>query len=144
MWTIIFNALIIIWKPNSRREFIRKDLIFNTLRINSQLQICNMKKILPKNTIPALSAADMEASFQKSTSVKTEPSITHYPLPIITEGGVKAIPTSKREGRSRISIDIPDELYALVESHKEETGQTMTHLVVSLMKKFFAEKNKQN
>jgi hypothetical protein len=102
-----------------------------------------MKKILPKNTTPALSAADMEASFQKSASVKTELHITDYPTPVITEGGVKSTPASKRDGRSRISIDIPDELYAQVEKNKEETGQTMTHLVVSLMKKFFAEKNKQ-
>jgi hypothetical protein len=103
-----------------------------------------MKKILPKNTTPTLSAADMEASFQKSASVKTESPISSPQTPQNTEGGVKNTPTSKREGRSRISIDIPDELYAQVESHKEETGQTMTHLVVSLMKKFFAEKNKQN
>jgi hypothetical protein len=110
-----------------------------------------MKKIQPKNTTPALSAADMEASFQKSASSKTESLITPHPLPktvfasdsVVTGVGTKATPTSKRDGRSRISIDIPDELYALVESHKEETGQTMTHLVVSLMKKFFAEKNKQ-
>ena len=105
-----------------------------------------MKKILPKNTSTALSAEALEASFQKSASIKTEqPSLplTHHPLPIITEGGVKSAPSSKREGRSRISIDIPDELFAQVEIHKEETGQTMTHLVVSLMKKFFAEKNKQ-
>ncbi len=112
-----------------------------------------MKKILPKNTTSALSAQALEASFQKSASIKTEqPSlpithhplpIIHHPLPLITEGGVKSAPSSKREGRSRISIDIPDELFAQVENHKEETGQTITHLVVSLMKKFFAEKNKQ-
>jgi hypothetical protein len=102
-----------------------------------------MKKILPKNTPPALSAADMEASFQKSASAKTESPISNLQTPQNTEGGVKSTPASKREGRSRISIDIPDELYTQVESHKEETGQTMTHLVVSLMKKFFAEKSKQ-
>ncbi len=102
-----------------------------------------MKKILPKNTNTALSAEALEASFQKSASIKTEqPSIpiSPQPLPLITEETVKNAPTSKREGRSRISIDIPDEIYAQVENHKEETGQTMTHLVVSLLKKFFAEK----
>ena len=102
-----------------------------------------MKKILPKNTIAAPSAEALEASFQKSASVKTESPIIHHSLPLFTEGGVKSAPTSKREGRSRISIDIPDELFTQVENHKEETGQTMTHLVVSLLKKFFAEKNKQ-
>jgi hypothetical protein len=109
-----------------------------------------MKKILPKNTTAAPSAEALEASFQKSASVKTE-SPSHHPLPknalasdsVATAEGIKNTPMSKREGRSRISIDIPDALYAQIENHKEETGQTMTHLVVSLLKKFLAEKNKQ-
>jgi hypothetical protein len=111
-----------------------------------------MKKILPKNTTAAPSAEALEASFQKSASVKTESSITHHPLPkktlmsdsVATAEGIKNTPMSKREGRSRISIDIPDALYAQIENHKEETGQTMTHLVVSLLKKFLAEKTNNN
>jgi hypothetical protein len=111
-----------------------------------------MKKILPKNTTAAPSAEALEASFQKSASVKTESPITLGPLPktvlasdsVANEEGNKTSPPSKREGRSRISIDIPDALYAQIENHKEETGQTMTHLVVSLLKKFLAEKTNNN
>ena len=112
-----------------------------------------------------MTAESLEASFQKSTSAKPTANFTEQkpekqiakpiqktPLekPKIatqkaielknTEGGHKTAQTSKREGRSRISIDIPDELFALIEQNKEDTGQTMTHLVVSLLKKFFAEK----
>ncbi len=116
-----------------------------------------MKKILPKNITTAISAEDLEASFQKSAT-----SITKSQATIVEPAGVEKIPhatqvlnsqnltegtapkpatSSKRDGRSRISIDIPDELFAKIELHKDESGQTMTHLVVSLLKKFFAEKS---
>ncbi len=104
-----------------------------------------MKKILPKNITPAISAEDLEASFQKSaTSInKSQTIITTNIVEKAsnTEGVIsKPATSSKRDGRSRISIDIPDELFAKIELHKDESGQTMTHLVVSLLKKFFAEK----
>jgi hypothetical protein len=115
-----------------------------------------MKKILPKSITTAISAEDLEASFQKSsTSISknqtaiVEPSVVEKVLnttQIINsqnlEEGTAPKPaiSSKRDGRSRISIDIPDELFAKIEMHKDESGQTMTHLVVSLLKKFFAEK----
>ena len=111
-----------------------------------------MKKILPKNITPAISAEDLEASFQKSASsinksqTITAPSIVekalNAPQKESTKEAIALKPatSSKRDGRSRISIDIPDELFAKIELHKDESGQTMTHLVVSLLKKFFAEK----
>jgi hypothetical protein len=120
-----------------------------------------MKKILPKTSTPAMTAESLESSFQKSASAKptiiieqkTETIPVEKPAPKIITETIRVVPQrvmeapnteggnkSKRDGRSRISIDIPDELFALIEQNKEDTGQTMTHLVVSLLKKFFAQK----
>jgi hypothetical protein len=90
-----------------------------------------MKKIVPKNSTP--SPAELEASFQKV--------VTQTPLPPVVEP-VREVetPKTKREGRSRVTIDLPDNIFALMETHKEETGQNMTHLVTQLLKKFFTER----
>lgn len=117
-----------------------------------------MKKLQPKLTkLTAEAQADaLEASFQKLSQPETQPPATakapaaapkkkaapHSRKPV--SAGRKArsadLPPTKREGRTRITVDLPDEIYSLLELNKEENGQSITHLVASLLKKHFAKK----
>jgi hypothetical protein len=91
-----------------------------------------MKKIVPKNNTP--SAADLEASFQKVVTV------VQPPVQAVIVEPEPASPKTKRDGKTRVTIDLPDNIFTLMEAHKEESGQNMTHLVTQLLKKFFAER----
>lgn len=42
-----------------------------------------------------------------------------------------------REGKTRLTIDLPTDVYNVVNQHKEDTGQNFTHLIVSLLRKHF-------
>ena len=49
------------------------------------------------------------------------------------------IVVTKREGVNRVTLDIPNDIFEKIEKHKVDTGQTMKFMMVSLLKKFFAE-----
>jgi hypothetical protein len=126
-----------------------------------------MKPIVPKKNInPTETADNLEASFQKAFIPTSEPNkveVERKPAPDVVEKTVRkpqtgsktirntegvvspkkkeknSIITTKRDGVNRVTLDIPNELFTQIEAHKEATGQTMKFLMVSLLKRFFAE-----
>jgi hypothetical protein len=78
-------------------------------------------------TKPVQKAATKPATKQK-TSTK------------ITKKQAEEESSSNRPGKHRLTIDLPDDLFALVEAHKTENGQSFTWLVGKLLKDFFLQK----
>jgi hypothetical protein len=58
----------------------------------------------------------------------------------ITKKQTEEESSSNRPGKHRLTIDLPDDLFALVEAHKTENGQSFTWLVGKLLKDFFTQK----
>ena len=105
-----------------------------------------MKKLQPKltNLTAESQAQELEATFQKLSKPETT---TAAPKKRATASRKNARkprnadgPPTKREGKTRVTVDVPDEIYALVEKNKDEVGQSFTHLINSLLKKHFAGK----
>ena len=87
-----------------------------------------MKDIKPKTKQVQVKPEDLENSF-KSALGEVQ----------LKEGSENPVAQSKRSGKTRITIDLPDDLYRKVEAHKEASGQNYTFLIASLLRKFFDE-----
>ena len=63
----------------------------------------------------------------------------------LESGYVKAasksnLKTAAESKEHRLTIDIPSELFDLMEEHRKDIGQSYKGLVISLLRKFFVEK----
>jgi hypothetical protein len=104
-----------------------------------------MKPIQPKKDKP-VSAEQLENTFQAILNTEPAPAAPRTAAPATRP---KAAPRAaqksktvavKREGKTRLTVDVPDKLYERLEKHKDETGQNFTHLIVSLLNKHFQPK----
>lgn len=104
-----------------------------------------MKQIVPKSTKPAIanpSQEDLEQSFRAVIAPAAPETTEKKARPAAAKNNTKTIAKVpvKREGKTRLTIDVPDNLYELLEKHKEENGQNFTFIIVSLLKKHFQTK----
>ena len=90
-----------------------------------------MKDIQPKRktVVSVPDPTDLEQSFQ----TVVQPNQAKKQVVKST----KKDPLSKRMGKTRLTIDLPDDIYEKVEAHKDETGQNFTFLITGLLRKFF-------
>ena len=104
-----------------------------------------MKQIVPKSTKTAVanpSPEDLENSFRAVIAPGAPEVKTQKVPPAAAKNNTKPTtkPPVKREGKTRLTVDVPDNLYQLLEKHKEENGQNFTFIIVSLLKKHFQSK----
>ncbi len=101
-----------------------------------------MKKIEPKfiKTTPQQETADLEATFnilKNKEKIAPEKPAQKSKKPGRPAKKRTVEAPAKRDGKTRLTIDLPTEIYEITQKHKEETGQNFTHLIVSLLRKHF-------
>ena len=87
----------------------------------------------------------MAKEIQPKKKAVVTPSVENENTTNLESGYMKAAskPSAKAASESkehRLTIDIPSELFDLMEEHRKDIGQSYKGLVISLLKKFFAEK----
>ena len=102
-----------------------------------------MKQIVPKSSKPSVanpSTEDLENSFRAVLTPADAETTVKKNAASVRKNSPAPKPLIKRDGKTRLTIDIPDNLYQLLEKHKEEHGQNYTFIIVSLLKKHFQTK----
>lgn len=76
----------------------------------------------------------------KEIQPKKKIAVTEEVTSNLESGYMKAASKTVETKEHRLTIDIPSGLFDQMDEHRKETGQSYKGLVISLLKKFFAEK----